>query len=90
MAQRITSGMLASAVAAYARTLSAHELSNGSLQYTTGSPTNGVAWSVRYEDGSSPVGIDMGVLGWTAREAYERLHTIIRVLNDISFRNEAL
>ena len=90
MAQRITKTMLQSAVAAYARTLDAHELLDSPLHFQVGNTSYGYAWIVRFDDGSSPVGVDKGILGYTAREAHDTLHTIIRVLNDIKFRNEAL
>lgn len=90
MSQRITKVMLQNAVAAYARTLDAHGLLDSPLIFQVGNTTYSYAWTVRFDDGSSPVGTDKGILGYTAREAYGALHTIIRVLNDIKFRNEAL
>lgn len=89
--QRITKGMMQNAVDAYVRALMAHDLLDGPLQYQPGTPSTGISWSIRYtEGGKSPIGIDQGVLGWTAREAYDKLHTVIRTLNDIRFHNESL
>jgi len=91
MAQRITRGMLQNAVDAYVRTLQAHDLLDGGLQYTEGTPSMGIPWSIRYVGmGDSPIGVDYGVLGHTAREAFDRLHTIIRTLNDIKLRSESV
>lgn len=90
MSQRITKTMLQSAVTAYARTLDAHELLDAPLHVQLGNTSYGREWTIRYADGASPVGVDQGVLGYTAREAFDTLHTIIRVLNDIKIRNEAL
>lgn len=91
MSQRITKAMLQSAVDAYVRTLEAHELLRGPLDFRTGNTSYSYAWTLRYEsDGTSPTGISSGVLGYTAREAYNKLHTIIDTLHDVKERNESL
>jgi len=92
MSQRITKTMLQNAVETYVRTLRDHNLLMGELEYTEGIPSSGIPWSIRYpfRNGNSPLGIEQGILGHTAREAYDRLHTIIRVLNDIEAHSESL
>jgi len=64
------------------------------LELTTGSPTNGILWSVhlveredgrRRRVGGTVPGIPSGRLGSSAREALDTLHLLTRLLGDLEY-----
>lgn len=82
MSQRITKVMLQNAVSGFAKALDKIGMLDTPLMLQRG----GTGYRLTFTDYTSPVGISSGFLGLTAREAYDRLTAMTRLLSDIEYR----
>lgn len=79
---RITNAHLNAMLARYARALKALGLPSEGIELTQGSKLYGNSYKA-LQGGTYPVGISFGFLGWTKRDAYEKLYTIAVTLEDV-------
>lgn len=77
---RITVVDVRTAFAAYAKTLTGLGVDVSKLELQEGSQTYGRAFRVVVDGRDAPGTGDRGFIGWTAREAYDTLWTILRTL----------
>lgn len=63
---------------------------NTPLRLDEGSKVNGRAFRLYFEDGTSCVGTSNGFLGWTKKEAYETMWTILRTIQDMWYLHDLL
>jgi len=82
---RITNEHLDVMLARYVRALKALELPSEGIELTRGSKLYGNSHKA-LQGGAQPVGISQGFLGWTKRDAYDKLHTVAVTLEGVHYQ----
>lgn len=82
---RITNADLDVMLARYVRALEALELPSGDITLTRGSKLYGNSYKALQKGGTHPVGIAGGFLGWTKRDAHDKLYTVAVTLEDVHY-----